>query len=94
MPLFGAFAGFGRLHLEGVVEAVEVVEETDGGHELDDLALVVEIAEPVDEFVGDVIGVEGHLLGERERGLLGMREVVAELIVGEIVELVFRYPSL
>jgi len=26
--------------------------------------LVVELAEALDELVGDVVGVEGHLLGE------------------------------
>ena len=34
-----AFAGFGGLHLERVVEAVEVVEEADGAEQFDDLRL-------------------------------------------------------
>jgi len=74
--------------LPGVVKAVEVIEETDRDHELDDLALVVVFAEVVEEFVGNMIGVEGHLLGKRELRLLRGREVVAEF-VGEVVELVF-----
>jgi hypothetical protein len=47
LGLFGfrrcsAFAGFGGLHSQGVVEAVEIVEEADGAEELDDFAIVVE----------------------------------------------------
>jgi hypothetical protein len=34
----------GGLHLEGVVEAVEVVEEADGAEQLNDFALGVEAA--------------------------------------------------
>ena len=48
----------------GVVKAIEIIEEADGGNELDDIAFVAELAEVLDECVGDVVGVEGRLLGE------------------------------
>jgi len=48
----------------GVVKAIEKIEEADGGNELDDIAFVAELAEAFDEFVGDVVGIEGRLLGE------------------------------
>ncbi len=44
---FGELLGAGglrRLHLQDIVEAVEVVEEADGSHQLDDLALEVAVA--------------------------------------------------
>jgi hypothetical protein len=51
VQLFGAFAGLGGLDLQSVVEAVELVEESDGRHQLDDFALVVKPAEAIEELV-------------------------------------------
>lgn len=66
--------GLGGLHLERVIEPVEVVEEADGGHELDDFAFGVEAAEADKVVVGVVEGVEGHALGEVEGDLFGFAE--------------------
>jgi hypothetical protein len=40
--LAAAFARFGRLHLKSVVEAVEVIEESDGAKQFDDFAFRIE----------------------------------------------------
>ena len=54
-----AFAGFGRLHLQRIVEAVEVVEQPDRAEQLDDFAFGVEAAQLGELLVGDRVSVAG-----------------------------------
>jgi hypothetical protein len=83
-----AFAGFGRLHLQRVVEAVEVVEEADGAEQFDDLAFGVEAAQLGKLLVADGVGVAGDGFGQAQGGFFGGGEVVALRPVGEVGELV------
>ena len=76
--------------MESVVEAVEIVEETDGAEEFDDFALGVERAEFGELRVGDSMGVAGDGLGKAESGLFGGGKVVALGPVGQVVELIVR----
>ena len=83
-----AFAGFGWLHLEGVVEAVEVVEEADGAEQLDDFAFGVEAAQLGELLVGDGVGVAGDGFGETQGSLFGRGEVIALGPIGKVRKLV------
>ena len=83
-----ALAGLGRLHLQRIVEAVEIVEEADGAEQFDDLALGIEAAQLGELLVADGVGVARDGLGEAQRGLFGRGEVVALGPVGQVSELV------
>lgn len=61
-------------HLQGVIEAVEIVEESGDGGEFHDLAVVEVLAELGEELVGNAVRVASHLLGQAERSALGWRE--------------------
>ena len=88
-----AFARFGWLHLKGIVEAVEVVEEADGAEELDDFAFGIEGAEFGELVVGDGVSVAGNGFGEAQGGFFGWGEVVSLGPVGEVGELVVGPPE-
>src|SRR3984885_9249373 len=83
-----AFAGFGRLHLERVVESVEVIEETDGAEEFDDFALGVEAAQVGELFASDGVGVARDGFGEAEGSFFGGSEIGAARPIGEVSELI------
>ena len=77
----------GGLHLERIVEAVEVVEQSDGGGKLDDFAFVEVLAKTGPEFVVDAVGVEGFALGQFQGGFFTRVEIGAGAEVGEVCNL-------
>ena len=82
----GEFLGGGRLgglHLQEIIEAVEVIKEADGAEELDDFALGVEATEAGHVLVAVLVRVEGHGLGEMDGFFLGLGEESAGLPVVE-----------
>ena len=64
---------FRRLHVQRVVEAVEVVEQSDRRQQFDDLAFVVVLAQLLPELVVDAIGIERRTLGQFEWRLFRRR---------------------
>src|SRR5271157_5539288 len=72
-----AFAGLGWFHLEGVVEAVEVVEQANGAQQFHDLTFGVEASQLGKLLVADCMGVAGDGLGQAQGGLFCGSEVVA-----------------
>src|ERR1017187_2099454 len=83
-----AFTGLGRLHFEGVVEAVEVIEEADGAEQLHDFAFVVEGAQLGILLVAEAVGVAGDGLGESEGGFFSWGKVLAVRPIGQVGQLV------
>src|SRR5260370_38326226 len=83
-----AFAGLGGLHLERVVETVEVVEQPDGAEQFNDFALGIKAAQLRKLFVGNSVGVTSHSFGQAEGGLFGGCKVLALLPRGQVFELI------
>src|ERR1035441_5039327 len=83
-----AFPVFGRFHFEGVVEAVEVIEEADGAEQFDDFAFAVEGAQLGKLLVAEGVGVSGDGLGQSEGGFFGGGKIVALRPFGEVGQLV------
>ncbi len=86
--LFLSLSRLRRLHPHHVVEAVEVVEEADGGGEFDDFAFVEVLAEIGPHSVVNVVRMQRFAFGESKRGLLGGSEVGAGFEVSEVCDLV------
>jgi len=74
-----AFARLGGFHAQRVIEAVEVVEETDGAQQFDDFTVVVEGFQFGELLVAEAVGVEGDGFGEADGGLFCRGEVFAGL---------------
>ena len=79
-----ALAGLGGLHLQCVVEPVEVVEETDSAKKLDDFALRIETEKFGKLLVRDVVRIAGDGLGEVKGGFFGGSEIGAIGPFGEM----------
>jgi len=79
----------GRLHLQRVIEAVEVVEQPDGGTELDNLALIKISPQFVEKPVVHLIGIKRQTVGKPQCSLVRWREVCTLLKIGEVLNLVF-----
>jgi len=69
----------GGFHAQRVIEAVEVVEETDGAQQFDDFTVVVEGFQFGELLVAEAVGVEGDGFGEADGGLFCRGEVFAGL---------------
>lgn len=82
------FAGFGWFHLQGIIEAVEVIEEAYGAKQFHHFAFGEKVAQLGKLLVGDGMGVPGDGLGQPEGGLFSGREIVALWPLGEVGELV------
>ena len=78
-----------RLHLERVVEAIEVIEQPDGAHQLHDFAFIEVSAHVGPELVVDSVSVAGNALGQAQRDLLFFREVGPVFEVGQFPNLLF-----
>jgi hypothetical protein len=74
--------------VQSIVDAVEIVEQSRHGRDLDDLTLVVVVPEPREERVVDAMRIECELPGVRERGLLLLLERTA-LEFEQALELLF-----
>ena len=48
------------------------------------------LAEGLELFIGNVIGVQGHSLGQTQRGLFGAGEIFAIRVVRQVLELFAR----
>ena len=66
--------------MEGVVEAIEVIEQTNHRRQLDDLAVVEVLFELGPDVFIHAMRVGGHPLGQRQRGALGWGEAVRMLV--------------
>ena len=66
----------GGFHLEGVVEAVEVIEEAGNRGDFNDFAFAEMLLDAGEEFVGHVIGIEREGLRKIERGTFARIKVV------------------
>lgn len=55
------------LHLKGVVDAVEVVENASDGRDLHDLSLVKIIPKLPEKLVTEMVRIRGELLGKLKR---------------------------
>ena len=83
-----AFAGLGGFHLQGVVEAVEVVEEANGAEELDDFPIVVERAQLGELLIAEAVSIAGDGFGEADGGFFSWGEVFTDLPLGQVGKLV------
>ena len=82
------FAGFGGLHLESVVETVEVVKQADCAEQLNDFTFRVKAAELGELLVTNGVSVARDRFSEAERCLFSWREVCAAGPFGKVGELV------
>ena len=82
-------SSLGGFHFERIVEAVEIVEQPDGGGQFDDFALIEMLAQFGPEFVVHCRGVEGFAFGEFEGGFFARVEIGAGAEVCEVGELLF-----
>src|SRR5689334_19614653 len=67
------------LHLQRVIEPVEIVEQPDGCQQLNDLAFIKMPAQLAPELVVDRVSVAGDALRQAEGSLLLLREIGALL---------------
>ena len=79
---------FGRFHLQGVIEAIEVIEEADSRQQFNNLAFIKILLQFGPELVINVVGILGHALGQTQRSLLLAREITAILKIVQVVDLV------
>src|SRR5450631_1292686 len=82
------FAGLRRLHLERIVEAVEVIEETNCAEQLNNFAFRIKTPQLGELFVAYCMGVTCHGFGQAQRSLFSQGEIVAPRPFGEVSELV------
>src|SRR5438477_10272116 len=68
MSLKAAKILFRRFHAQGVVEAVEIVEQTDGGGQFDDLSFIEMGAQLGPQGVVHTVGIAGHAFGQAQGG--------------------------
>ena len=66
-----------RFHFQNIIEAVEVVEEADGRGQLDDLALVVMLAQLAPEGVIHIMRPKGFAFGQFQRSFFGGGKIIA-----------------
>ena len=84
------YSGLPRgFHLEGVVEAVEVVEQAGDGGDFDDLALGEMPPDAGEKVVGDIVGIKGEGFGKFKGSLLARAEAAA-VTVFQGLEFFFR----
>src|SRR5947209_13413207 len=76
------------LHLQGVVETVEVVEQPDGASELHYFAFIKRATHLLPERFLHVAIAARHLLRKAQRDLLFVAEISAGLKLGKILDLV------
>jgi len=82
-----AFALLCRLHVQRVVEAIEIVEQPNRGQQLDDFAFVEMPAKLAPERVVHAIGIERGPFCQFKRSLLGVGEIGAVAEVRQVVDL-------
>lgn len=68
------FPGTCRLHLQSIVDPVEIVEQPGHRGDLDDLSLVVVRAQALEKIVVDGVRIEGELPGPGQRRLFRFTE--------------------
>src|SRR5256885_4155871 len=78
---------FGRFHAQGIVEAVEVVEQADGGGQLDDFAFLEMRTQLHPQSIIYLMGIAGHALGQAQGGFFGLGEIGAPLEIGQLADL-------
>ncbi|MBW3672371.1 MAG: hypothetical protein KY432_11955 [Acidobacteria bacterium] len=77
------------MHLQCVVDAVEVIEETGRGRDLDDLSFIVMLPQSIEQCVVDQMCIERKLLCESECcSLLFVERTVFK--VQQTIQLLFR----
>jgi hypothetical protein len=75
------------LHLQRVIEAVEIVEEADRGQKLDDLAFIKVLPQLIPELFIDGVSIARDTFSQTQRGFLFFAEVGELLEIGEIIDL-------
>jgi len=83
-----AFPGFGRLHLQRIVEAIEIIEKPNRTKKLDDLAFGIETPEFGELFLGHRVRVAGYRLSQPQSCLFSGRKVLAIRPLSQICKLV------
>src|ERR1700678_972093 len=73
--------------MQGVIEAVEIIEQTDRRQQLNNLAFVVVPPQFLPELVIDAVGIERGPLCQLERGFFGVSEIGAVAEICEIAQL-------
>ena len=69
-----ALPGFGRFHLQRIVEAIEIIEKPNRTKKLDNLAFRIEIAQFGELFVGHRVRIARYCLSQAQSGFLsGLR---------------------
>lgn len=75
------------LHLERIVEPVEIVEQPDRGSKFNYLTFVEVSLEISPEFFVNIVGVERDTLGEAQRDLFFFGEIGAVLEIAGVLDL-------
>jgi len=83
------FVSLRWLHPQDVIHAIEVIEESDGGSDFDDLAVVVVLLQTVPEFVVHGMRITRFALCQFERSLLGFGEIRAGAEICQVLYLLF-----
>jgi hypothetical protein len=77
-----------RLHLQRIIEPIEVVEQSGGHCEFNNLSFVEMVAQLCPELLIDVVGIESDAFSKAQRDFLLLGEVRASLVLGGVVDLV------
>src|SRR5208283_3101275 len=78
----------GRLHPQRVVKTVEVIEQSDGRQQFNDLAFVIVTAQFSPKVIIHFVRVASNTLSQFERGFFGLSEIGTIAKVGQVLELV------
>ena len=79
----------GRFHLQRIVEAVEIIEQSDGRQQFDHFTFIIVPAQTGPERVINLVSVSGHTLGETQRSFFFISEIRAAFKVVQIFDLIF-----
>jgi len=79
-----------RFHLQRIIEAVEVVEQADGGCELYDFPFIEMTPQLCEQLVLNLVGVQSEAFGETQGGFFGGGKIAAFLEFRQLFDLIFR----
>ena len=77
-------------HLQCIVEAIEIMKESDGSQQFHHFAFIKMTAQFGPERVINIVSVGSHPLSQAQRSFFAVAEIRAALKMMQVIDLVFR----